>query len=221
MEASVGNALARAAVAWQMFSLKEPDSSVPDRLLTISPLVSFFKALLNVQRRSTPSPNVKALKKHSDVEYLDNSLNHSVSKTSVASLSFSPFKTPKAFTSFSLDLNRTSRTVRSQSTYRMETDRVNRLTRYCESLERKAKWASLRESKEIERKRQLQEREEYTKQQLFLERSFQEQLRTKEKIQKLEERRDKDQSRLSTREAREKLRQAEAERVKDDLHRSV
>ena len=211
MEASLGNALARAAVAWAVLAVKEKDASLPDRLLRVSPLISFFQALLKLQKKTTVSPNVK--KRRPPDELFESFLTHSVSKTSISSLS--PFKTPKAL---SLDLNRT---YRSQSTYRMETDRVNRLTHYCESLERKAKWATLRETKEAERKRLLQERAKVIQEQFVLNRSFQDQLVSKQRLQRLTEQQDKDESRTTTREAKLRLRREEAKRTQDDLHRSV
>lgn len=217
MEASLGNALARAAVAWEMISLSQPLTSRQDRALAISPLLSFFHALLNVQRRASPSPISKPRRADDSLDFL----SHSISKSSVGSLSISPFKTPKAFTSFSLDLNRTSRTNRSQSSYRMETDRVNRLSRYCEGLERKAAWAALRESKRAEHKRTVAEREEYIKQQILLERSFQQQQRTKDRLQRLADRNDKDSSFSSDREVRSKFKKEEVKRAHDDLQRSV
>lgn len=103
----------------------------------------------------------------------------------------------------------------------METDRVNRLSRYCEELERKAAWAALRESKRAEHKRTVAEREEYIKQQIVLERSFQQQQRTKERLQRLADRNDKDSSFRSDREVRNQSKKEEAKRMHDDLQRSV
>jgi hypothetical protein len=103
----------------------------------------------------------------------------------------------------------------------METERVNRLTRYCEGLERKAAWAALRESKRKEHKRTVAEREEYIKQQILLERSFQQQQRTKERLQRLSERKDKDSSFSSDREVRSKFKTEQTKRLHDDLQRSV
>ena len=205
-------------MAWEMINRKQPLAPQQDKVLAISPLLSFFHALLNVQRRTTPSPSHK----HRKVDdSLDGLLTRSISKSSVGSLSLSPFKTPKALTSFSLDLNHTTRTNRSQSSYRMETDRVNRLTRYCESLERKAIWASLRETKRAEHQKVLIEREQSMRQQFILDRSFQQSQKKKEMQQKRQYRNDRESSFRSEREAREKLRREEAKRRHDDLQRSV
>ena len=216
MEASLGNALARLALAWRMTIQFHPETALADRLLTVSPLISFFTALLRVQRKATASPVFRATRRTHQEDSVDNYLTHSGSKVSLSSLS--PFKTPKALSSFSLDFNGSNR---SRSSYRLETDRVNRLTRYCESVERKVQWSALRERKEEDRKRMLKAREEESKRQFLLDRSFQEELRTQERQKRLEDRRDRDQSHFSTREAKAKIKREEAKRVQDDLQRSV
>jgi len=216
MEASLGNALARLAVAWRMTFQSQPDSASADRLLTVSPLISFFTALLRVQRKATASPMMRATRRTQHDDSTDHYLTHSGSKVSLSSLS--PFKTPKALSSFSLDFNGSNR---SRSSYRMETERVERLTRYCESVERKVQWSALRERKEEDKKRLVKAREEEGRRQFLLDRSFQEQLQAQARQRRLEERKDRDQAHFSTREAKAKIKRDEVKRVQDDLQRSV
>ena len=215
MEASLGNALARLALAWRMSVQCHPEAATTDHLLTVSPLMSFFSALLRIQRKAA-SPITRGPRRPHHDESADIFLTRSGSKVSLSSLS--PFKTPKALSTFSLDLNGSNR---SRSTYRMETDRVNRLTRYCESIERKVQWAALRERKEETHKRTLKTRAEEIKRQFLLDRSFQEQLLTQERQRRLEDRRNREQSHFSTREAKAKIKREEAQRLQDDLQRSV
>lgn len=96
-----------------------------------------------------------------------------------------------------------------------------RLTRYCESVERKVQWTALRERKEEDRKRMLKAREEESKRQFLLDRSFQEQLQAQARQRKLEDRKDRDQAHICTREAKARTKRNEAKRIQDDLQRAV
>lgn len=133
-------------------------------------------------------------------------------------MTVTPLKLQRPCSALSVDLSEVSR---STSSLRLETDRVNRMSRYCESLERKAEWLEQRELRKSELRRSHDEELQELKRHQRLEEDFKRRLENAEKRKKEHLRKEKE---LEVRQSKAKALETKgsaAQQHRDELSRSA
>ena len=191
-------ALTSAALAWKLMSLssgQSPQRHPPGRA-TLPVFTNLKKAIRAYLTSGRFSP---ILKHRSSVasfrsEVVTKASRDSLDDRSLMSLSrnsppsVSPLKLKRPCSALSVDLSEASR---STSSLRVETERVNRMSSYCQSLERKAEWLEAREYRESKHRKELTEEVEELKRKQRLEEEFRRRTESEWKRKKDEERKQK------------------------------